>query len=92
LGSGICVGRGANTYSIIFDADKWEVANADQIEADYRTVNGVQVGFVLQSGSTALSAVISEAQRVFSPKGDATWTVKEPPVVLTPAEFAANAA
>jgi ubiquinone/menaquinone biosynthesis C-methylase UbiE len=92
LGSGICVARGANTYSIIFDADKWKVANADEIEADHRTVNGVQVGFVVQSGSTALSAVISEAQRVFSPKGEATWMVKNPPVVLTPAEFAAKAA
>jgi len=91
LGSGICVGRGANTYSIIFDVDKWEVNIADEIEVQYRNFKNTKIGYVVQSGSTALSAVISEAQRVFSPKGDATWTVKEPPVVLTPVEFAAKA-
>ena len=91
LGSGICVARGANTYSIIFDANKWKVANADEIEVDYRTFKNTKIGFVVQSGSTALSTVISEAQRVFSPKGEATWMVKNPPVVLTPAEFAAKA-
>jgi len=91
LGSGICVAKGARTYSIIFDADKWEVNITDEIEVQYQNFKNTKIGYVVQSGSTALSAVISEAQRVFSPKGEATWTLKNPPVVLTPAEFAATA-
>ena len=91
LGSGICVAKGAKTYSIIFDTNQWGVDNADEIEVDYRTFKSTKIGFVVQGGSAALSAVISEAKRVFRPKGDANWTVKNPPVVLTAAEFAAKA-
>ena len=92
LGTGICVARGANTYSIIFDSTRWEI-DTNGVEADYKTIRDVRVGFVVQEGgSFPLSAVISEAQRVFRPKGDSRWEVKNPPEVLTPSEFASQAA
>lgn len=88
LGEGICLARGANLYTIIFDPDNWQITVNDP-EADYRNVKGKRVGYVLQSGSGNLTAVVSEAKRIFHSKSGAGWITDTQPTVLTMRELAA---
>lgn len=87
LGDGICIARGANIYSIIFDPDLWKIT-VDDPEADYRNMEGKRVGYVLQRGSGNLTEVVSEAKRIFHSKGGTGWTADTKPTVLTMRELA----
>ena len=91
MGDGICIAKGTNFHTIIFDPEHWTI-NVEDLVVAFRPVEGKRIGYILQRRSGNLTEVVSEAKRIFHSKSGTGWTADTQPTVLTMRELAATEA